>query len=612
MNYIRKLGKKLDKVGKGLDSVLRGTQSVNANVKVLSKGKEERPKMASMHESEESYEGDNLGESNGGRRSSRSSMVEMQFRRRSESRKTYGGSSGWKGKQKEKDRARKEKVLRRGVNPPLTKKNSHLLLHICLLKLVALSVSREVITSSASKILSDGSHYEGDLLVVRRLMNSHVSEETETQRENIFHSRCLILENLCSMIIDGGDFEKGELLVNRQAEVMFTLKGYEDRVVFDVVPMEATHLLLGRPWQFDKKVIHDRVINRFTFIHLGQRIVLKPLSPREVHEDQKKMNVKERVREKSKKKESKSDVEKRKVRGKEKVGEKKYDVLGVVIGVVLLQEGQSIAYFNEKLKSVKLNYSTNDREFYHIINLATIFIAQGGQGKLSRRHAKWVEFMEKFPYMIKHKQDKTDVVVNALSRRYALISMLETKMLGLDCIKELFCKIGHFIPCHKSNDASHVSNLFFKDVVQLLGLSRTIVLDRDTKFLEHFWRSLWSKLKTKLLFSTTCHPQTDGQTEVVNRTLGKLLRCFVKKSLRDWEDWIPHIEFAYNRVFNSTTSYLLCFIVLTMKGFPKPNLFKIYMIGHDCTWKRNEKNMQSMLEIDFPLRVHGLTNSGKD
>jgi hypothetical protein len=56
----------------------------------------------------------------------------------------------------------------------------------------------------------------------------------------------------------------------------------------------------------------------------------------------------------------------------------------------------------------------------------------------------------------------------------------------------------------------------------------------------------------KLLFSTTCHPQTDGQTEVVNRTLSTLLRYIIKKNLRVWEECLPHVEFSYNRVVHST------------------------------------------------------------
>src|SRR2546426_4064673 len=65
----------------------------------------------------------------------------------------------------------------------------------------------------------------------------------------------------------------------------------------------------------------------------------------------------------------------------------------------------------------------------------------------------------------------------------------------------------------------------------------------------------WGKLGTKLLFSTTCHPQTDGQTEVVNRTLGTLLRALVGKNLIAWEDCLPFIEFAYNRAIHSSTGY---------------------------------------------------------
>ena len=81
-----------------------------------------------------------------------------------------------------------------------------------------------------------------------------------------------------------------------------------------------------------------------------------------------------------------------------------------------------------------------------------------------------------------------------------------------------FSKMAHFIPCHKSDDAANVVDLFFRD--------------RDAKFLSHFWRCLWAKLRTKLLFSTTCHPQTDGQTEVVNRSLSTMLRSVLKNNLK--------------------------------------------------------------------------------
>jgi len=57
------------------------------------------------------------------------------------------------------------------------------------------------------------------------------------------------------------------------------------------------------------------------------------------------------------------------------------------------------------------------------------------------------------------------------------------------------------------------------------------------------------------LFSTTSHPQTDGQTEVVNRTLGTLLRVLIKKNLKTWKECLPHIEFAYDNVVHSVSRY---------------------------------------------------------
>ena len=88
--------------------------------------------------------------------------------------------------------------------------------------------------------------------------------------------------------------------------------------------MEASHLLLGRPWQSDRDVVHNGVTNGFSFVHKGQKVILKPLSPGEVCEDQIKIIVKREQERKKEKKKLMKKREKHEMRGKkEKGGDKK-------------------------------------------------------------------------------------------------------------------------------------------------------------------------------------------------------------------------------------------------------------------------------------------------
>jgi hypothetical protein len=122
-------------------------------------------------------------------------------------------------------------------------------------------------------------------------------------------------------------------------------------------------------------------------------------------------------------------------------------------------------------------------------------------------------------------------------------------------VVDRFSKMAHFVPCKKTTDVVHVAQLFFREVYRLHGLPMTIVSDRDTRFLSHFWRSLWKLANTKLDFSSAYHPQTDGQTEVVNRSRGDLLRSLVGDNLKTWDQKLFQAEFAFNRSVNRSTGF---------------------------------------------------------
>jgi hypothetical protein len=120
-------------------------------------------------------------------------------------------------------------------------------------------------------------------------------------------------------------------------------------------------------------------------------------------------------------------------------------------------------------------------------------------------------------------------------------------------VVDRFSKMAHFIPCQKTSDATHVANLFFKEVVRLHDLPKSILSDKDTKFVGHFWRTLWKKLGTYLSIILAYRPQTDGQTEVVSKSLGNLLRSLVTEHHNQWDQILPQAKFAYNDSPNRST-----------------------------------------------------------
>jgi hypothetical protein len=113
-------------------------------------------------------------------------------------------------------------------------------------------------------------------------------------------------------------------------------------------------------------------------------------------------------------------------------------------------------------------------------------------------------------------------------------------------------KSAHFIPVKSTCKAIDIANIFMKEIFRLHGMPKEIVSDRDTKFTSNFWKSLMVGFETKLLFNTTYHPQTDGQTERVNQIVEDMLRMHVMHQPKKWEDYLPLVEFAYNNGYQES------------------------------------------------------------
>ena len=115
---------------------------------------------------------------------------------------------------------------------------------------------------------------------------------------------------------------------------------------------------------------------------------------------------------------------------------------------------------------------------------------------------------------------------------------------GNDCVfvvVDKFSKMAIMAACKKNITAEAIAKLFFEQVWVHFGIPQSVISDRDNRFLNTFWSSLWSMLDTKITKSTAFHPQTDGQTKVVNKMIVHILRMYNSKHPRTWDESLPYV-----------------------------------------------------------------------
>ena len=131
---------------------------------------------------------------------------------------------------------------------------------------------------------------------------------------------------------------------------------------------------------------------------------------------------------------------------------------------------------------------------------------------------------------------------------------------GHDYLWVVICRLTsmvHLVPIHTTTTASELAWLYIREIVRLHGLTESIVSDRDSKFTSKFWRETHKLLGTKLLMSTSFHPQTDGASERAIRSVAQILCAMVHPDQRDWTSKIPMVEFTLNSAISSSSGFAL-------------------------------------------------------
>ena len=117
-------------------------------------------------------------------------------------------------------------------------------------------------------------------------------------------------------------------------------------------------------------------------------------------------------------------------------------------------------------------------------------------------------------------------------------------------VVDRFTNFSHLFVVTSSFSATQVAGHFSKEIFRLHGLPKSIVSDRDGRFMSSFWKELFRLVGTQLTPSTRYHSQTDGQTKRVNKWLEGYLQNYVGEQQNAWTKWLHLGEFCYNTTFH--------------------------------------------------------------
>ena len=124
---------------------------------------------------------------------------------------------------------------------------------------------------------------------------------------------------------------------------------------------------------------------------------------------------------------------------------------------------------------------------------------------------------------------------------------------GILKVVDKLSKMIRLIPVTHDIDAPGAALKLKEHVYRNHGITEKIISDRDTIFMSKFWKTLFKSLGTKLAPSSAYHPQTDRQSEIMNRKAEEVIRAFSNYRKNDWEEHLVDFEAAYNSAVNSTT-----------------------------------------------------------